>query len=115
WAADVTRRIAAMLLAAGPALTLGCATLLRPLAVDPDATFAAHREHGGLVVDRLGPGRGGELRPPHWVRLPGDPTFVLAADGERLAALWVTAERVLVRRTPAEDAPVVGEIDPGWD
>jgi len=104
-----------MLLAGAAALAIGCAGLRHPLAVDPDATFAAHREHGGLVVDRLGPGRAGELRPAHWVRLPGDPTFVLEADGERLAALWVTGERVVVRRAPAEDAPVVGEIDPAWD
>jgi hypothetical protein len=97
------------------ALALGCAGLRHPLAVDPDARFAAHREHGGLVVDRLGPGRTGELRPAHWVRWPGDPTFVLEADGEQLAALWVAGQRVLVRRAPTEDAPVVGEVDPAWD
>ena len=111
----MVRRCVGMLLAGAAALAIGCAGLRHPLAVDPDASFAAHREHGGLVVDRLGPGRVGELRPAHWVRLPGDPTFVLAADGERLAALWVTGERVVVRRAPAEDAPVVGEIDPAWD
>jgi len=109
------RRLFGLLLAGTAALAIGCASLRHPVAVDPDANFAAHREHGGLVVDRLGPGRAGELRPARWVRLPGDPTFVLEADGERIAALWVAGERVVVRRAPAEDAPVVGEIDPAWD
>jgi len=114
-AGRMQRRLPSVLLAGTAALAIGCAGLRRPLAVDPDANFAAHREHGGLVVDRLAPGRAGELRPARWVRLPGDPTFVLEADGERIAALWVAGERVVVRRAPAEDAPVVGEIDPAWD
>ena len=114
-AGRMQRRLPSVLLAGTAALAIGCAGLRRPLAVDPDANFAAHREHGGLVVDRLAPGRAGELRPARWVRLPGDPTFVLEVDGERIAALWVAGERVVVRRAPAEDAPVVGEIDPAWD
>ena len=109
------RRLLGLLLAGTAALAIGCASLRHPVAVDPDANFAAHREHGRLVVDRLGPGRAGELQPPRWVRLPGDPTFVLEADGERIAALWVLGQRVVVRRAPAEDAPVLGEIDPAWD
>src|SRR5882724_3547801 len=109
------RRLLGLLLAGTAALAIGCASLRHRVVVDPDANFAAHREQGVLVVDRLGPGRAGELRPARWVRLPGDPTFVLEADGERVAALWVTGERVVVRRAPAEDAPVVGEIDPAWD
>src|SRR3989442_769075 len=88
------RRLLGLLLAGTAALAIGCASLRHPVAVDPDANFAAHREHGRLVVDRLGPGRAGELQPPRWVRLPGDPTFVLEADGERIAALWVAGERV---------------------
>src|SRR5437773_1457569 len=81
----------------------------------PNSCSAAWRMERRLVVDRLGPGRAGELQPPRWVRLPGDPTFVLEADGERIAALWVLGQRVVVRRAPAEDAPVLGEIDPAWD
>src|SRR5437867_4935982 len=101
------RRLLGLLLAGTAALAIGCASLRHPVAVDPDANFAAHRERGRLVVDRLGPGRAGELQPPRWVRLPGDPTFVLEADGERIAALWVLGQRVVVRRAPAEDAPVL--------
>ena len=102
-----------MLLAA--ALTLGCATLRRPVPVDPEATFAAHQEHTGLVIDRLARGRSGELRPPSWFRRPGAPSFVLVAGGERLAAYWPDTERVIVRRAPSTEAPLVGEVTSSWE
>src|SRR5205823_784401 len=85
--------------------TLGRGRLWAP--ARPGGPYAAGAGGGGPTLDR------GNARPRR--RSPGDPTFVLEADGERIAALWVAGQRVVVRRAPAEDAPVVGEIDPAWD
>src|SRR5206468_5962589 len=94
--------------------TAACALAPPHIAVEPDATFAAHQEHRGLVIDRLAGGRTATLGPAGWIRLPR-PTFVLDADGERIAALWLSGERVVVRRTSSETSPVVAEITPGWE
>src|SRR5438093_8219488 len=103
------------LLVAGTAMTLGCVALHRPVPVDPEVTFAAHQEHSGLAIDRLGRGRSGALRPAGWLRRPGAPTFVLLADGQRIAALWPAGDRVVVRSATAREAPLVGEVASGWD
>jgi hypothetical protein len=98
------------------AVTLSaCVTLHRPVAVDPEVTFTAHPEHGEIVFDRLARGRSGDLRPPGWFRGPGDPTFVLVADGQRIAALWRTPERVVVRSVASSDAAPAGEVASSWD
>ena len=98
-------------------LVLAAACALSPphIPVEPDATFAAHQEHRGLVIDRMAGGRTGMVRPPSWLRLPGGPTFVLDAEGERIAALWLSGERVVVRRTSSDTSPVVAEITPSWE
>ncbi len=103
------------LLVAGTAMTLGCVALHRPVPVDPEATFAAHQEHAGLAIDRLARGRSGELRPAGWFRRPGAPAFVLVADGQRIAALWPTPDRVVVRSAMSREAPLVGEVASSWD
>lgn len=95
--------------------TAACALAPPHIAVEPDATFAAHQEHRGLVIDRLAGGRTATLGPAGWIRLPGEPTFVLDADGERVAAFWLSGERVVVRRTSSETSPVVAEITPSWE
>jgi hypothetical protein len=92
-----------------------CIALSRPVAVDPEATFAAHQEHARIVIDRLARGRSGELRPPSWLRTPGAPTWVLVADGQQLAAFWPEGERVVVRNAPSREAPPVGEVVASWD
>jgi hypothetical protein len=102
-------------LVAATVFALGCAALQHTVAVDPEATFAAHREHAGMVIDRLGRDGSGTLAPAGWFRRPGDPTFVLRADGAEVAAYWLSGRRVVVRRTAEEGAPAVGEIDPAWD
>jgi len=92
-----------------------CSALHQPVPIGADATFAAHREHRGIVIDRLDRERSGTLRPPSWLRLPGAPTFVLVADGTTTAALWLAGSQVTVRRTPSPDAPVIGEVVPSWE
>ncbi len=108
----MARRIPGWLLAV---LSLGCASLHRPVPVDPEVTFAAHQEHAGLAIDRLARGRSGELRPAGWLRGPGDPAFVLVADGQRIAALWPTGDRVVVRASTSREAPLVGDVGSSWD
>jgi hypothetical protein len=108
----MARRILGWLLAV---LLLGCLTLHRPVPIDPEATFAAHQEHSELAIDRLARGRSGALRPAGWLRHPGDPAFVLVADGQRIAALWPSGERVVVRSATSPEAPLVGEVASSWD
>jgi len=93
-------------------LLLGCARLFRPVPVDPDVTFAAHAEHGGLAVDRLPGGGAGRVVAPGWLRWPGAPSFVLREDDRTLARLWLTAPaRVEVRSAEAPES----EVEPSWD
>src|SRR5262245_13852402 len=85
--------------------TVACTLVRQPVSVDSAATFAAHLEHGGLVVDRLERGRTGNLRAASWLRLPGEPTYVLEdAERQRVAALWRSGSEVTVRPTTSEDA-----------
>jgi hypothetical protein len=97
-------------------LVLGVGCLLRPptVSVDPAATFAAHREHGGLAVDRLEHGRTGRLEQPSWFRRRGEPSFVLDSDGQTLAALWLAGSDVTVRSATAKTAPTIGRVRPDW-
>src|SRR5437667_12519211 len=88
--------------------TAACALAPPHIPVEPDATFAAHQEHRGLVTDRLAGGRTATLGPAGWIRLPGGPTFVLDADGATLAALRLPGERLVVRRTSSAPSPVAG-------
>ena len=67
--------------------------------LDPSATFAAHRVHGGLAIDRLegvAPGR-----------LEADVgKFVLREGDAPVAALWLTAPATVVARAgPTSAAP----------
>jgi hypothetical protein len=94
---------------------VACATLNRPVTVDPDASFAAHQEHGGLAIDRLEHGRTARLRPAGWLRLPGAPTYELESGGETIAALWLSGSHVVVRRAASASAPLLGEVIPSWD
>src|SRR2546422_5651455 len=55
-------------------------------------------------------------RPPRSTLFPyttlfRSPTFVLLADGQRIAALWPSGDRVVVRSATAREAPLVGEVD----
>lgn len=104
-------RVAVVLLAAA-----GCMLPPRPVAVDPEVTFAAHHEHGGLALDRLAGGRTGRLVAPGWLRWPGAPVFVVEADSQTIGALWLGGpSQVIVRRGPARDAALVGVVHPAWE
>src|SRR5437899_7462808 len=94
----------------------GCALHPPHVPVDPDVTFAAHDEHGRVVVDRL-PGDGTAVAtPPGWLRRPGGATFVLRRDGETISALWLGAPGdVEVRASPSRRAPLLGTIEASRD
>jgi len=96
-------------------LPAGC--VLRPpsVSVDPGATFAAHREHGAIAIDRLERGRSGRLEPPSWFRWGAKPSFLLESDGQTLAALWLAGSDVTVRSAPTDDAAAIGRVRPDWD
>src|SRR5262245_52217632 len=96
------------------ALGVGCLLHHPTVTVDPAATFAAHREHGGLAVDRLEHGRSARLEQPSWFRRRGEPSFVLDSEGQTLAALWLAGSDVTVRSAAAETAPAIGRVRPDW-
>jgi hypothetical protein len=96
-------------------LVAACALHSQPVSVDPGATFAAHREHGGIAIDRLERGKSGRLEPPSWFRWGGKPSFLLESDGQTLAALWLAGSDVTVRSAPADTAAAIGRVRPDWD
>ena len=96
-------------------LAAGCALHSAPVSVDPGATFAAHREHGGIDIDRLERGRSGRLEQPSWFRWGGKPSFLLESDGQTLAALWLAGSDVTVRSAAIDTAPAIGRVRPDWD
>ena len=101
--------------AIGVVLAVGCALHRQPVSVDPGATFAAHREHGGIAIDRLERGRSGRLEPPSVFRWGGKPSFLLESDGQTLAALWLAGSDVTVRSAAADTASAIGHVRPDWD
>ncbi|HLK10720.1 MAG TPA: hypothetical protein VKW76_05030 [Candidatus Binatia bacterium] len=94
----------------------GCAARANARAVVPDATFVARRTHDGLTIDRMTDGGPAVVESPGWLRLPGEPTFVLHDPAGEQAGLWVVEPgRVVVRRGRSEDAPVIGRVVPSWE
>jgi hypothetical protein len=93
-----------------------CTALYRPtVQIDAAATFGAHRVSKGLDVDRLERGRTATLRPASWLRLAGEPTYALTAEGQRIAAFWLDGSQVIVRREASRGSPLIGRIDPSWE
>jgi hypothetical protein len=105
--------------AAGWAIALavaGCGTGPARLPVDPGATFAAHLVHGGFAVDAMPRGEPTVLAPAHWLRLPGQAAFVVAAGSARGEGIWVTRPGgALVRRSIDRHAAVLGRVEPSWE
>jgi len=93
-----------------------CTALYRPtVQIDAAATFGAHRVSKGLDIDRLERGRTATLRPASWLRLGGEPTYALTAEGQRIAAYWLDGSQVIVRPEASKGSPLIGRIDPSWD
>jgi hypothetical protein len=84
-------------------------------AVSATPTFVAHEVHGGFVVET--PGReSAHVTSPSWLRLPGQPTFVVQDGKGTEAALWMTAPATVeVRRGASMSASFEGRVEPSWD
>jgi hypothetical protein len=105
-----------VILAAVLALASACGRGPRPIAVEPEATFAAHPTKGGLTIDRMRSGGSGALDTPGWLRGGGTPDWVLRAGGETRGALWVVGQsRILVRRGASSISARSGEAIAAWD
>ncbi len=102
----------ATVLATVARFALGCAVPPPSVTVDSGVTFAIHRAHGGLVIDRFDTGRSGRLRPASWLRRPGEPTFVLEVADETPVAFWLPAPATVVVR---RDGTAVGDVRPEWE
>jgi|SRR5579862_8431878 len=83
--------------------------------VPADATFAAHVEHRGLVVDR-GPTAEPAVLVSTGSLFSQGPNYRLEAGGQTVAALWVkNLAHVTVRRTTAPADPVIGRVAATWE
>jgi hypothetical protein len=98
------------------AALVGC--LLHPasITVDPEATFTAHEEHGGIVLDRMQRGAGGLIAPAGWLRAPGSPTFLLRVEEHPVAFFWLPGAGRVVGRPGSNSAePPSVEVEPSFE
>jgi hypothetical protein len=111
----MTRRMLLVLTAC--LATSACTRPPARLPAEPLVTFAAHRDGGGFVVDRMRVGMTGVLESPR--RLLHDidsPDYFFRVDGEPRAALWLIGRsRVLVRESASTIAPRRGDVLSEWD
>jgi hypothetical protein len=96
-------------------LGVGCGVDARPIPVDPGLTFAAHKVHGGLVVDRMRNGDTGELEPEGGWSSFTNPEFALHLDGAGGDRRLVGTGPVVVHRGTTDEGPVSGRVEPSWD
>jgi hypothetical protein len=84
-----------------------------PRALEPGVTFAAHRVHGGFLIDRLPDGRTGRIDAAGWSGL-GGPGFVVRAGDAAVASLRVTAPAAVGARAPGA-GPELARVEPRWE
>lgn len=110
---DLARRLSILALVT----LLGC-VLNQPVPIEHGVNLAAHAaEHNRIVLDRLPDGRAGMIEAASWFNLGrSSPTYLVNADHETIAALWLTAPAtVQVRAERSPGAPVVGGVEPSWE
>ena len=82
---------------------------------EPEATLAAHGEHGRLVFDRLLGTGAAELVVPGGLHWPGTP-FELQAGGRSLAVLRAIGPgEVQVDERNGDEARAAGRVEPRWE
>ena len=95
---------------------LGCRLISPPdVPIESGVTFAAHAEHGKIVLDRLPEGGRGEVTPPGLIRWGGAPTFVVTRDNQPVADLWLTATATVDVKPHASPGPESSSIVPAWE
>src|SRR5258706_16469336 len=96
---------------------LGCRLISPPdVPIESGVTFAAHAEHGKIVLDRLPEGGRGEVAPAGFIRWVGAPTFVVKRENQPVADIWTTAPATVDVKPPnAPDGTVGSGVDPTWE
>jgi hypothetical protein len=95
-------------------IAAACARRVEPPpahAIDADATFVAHRIHGGYAIDRPGTGAG-EIRAVGRLGSSG-PAFAVRDAGAVRATLWLVAPATVSARTDAASPGL--SIAPSWE
>jgi len=92
-----------------------CAWLGRDESVDPNLTFAAHSDSGGLVIDKMEGGQQGRLVRSAIGPFQRGPQLLLETATGPAAALWVEDPSIVVRQAGDPSAPPVGRVDTTWD
>jgi hypothetical protein len=93
----------------------GCAWWPRALPIDPAATFAAHTDSAGLVIDKMDSGQGGKLVPSTSALFEHGPQLLLETTTGPAVALWIEGPDIIVRPTHDPSAPAIGRVDARWD
>src|SRR5262245_24035626 len=82
--------------------------------LDPRATFAAHRVHGGFEIDRLASGQSGRIDADG--AFSRRPRYTIRIDGAPAAELWKNGPAsVTMRTTDGVDRPPILAIEPSWE
>jgi hypothetical protein len=92
-----------------------CAWLPHKLPIDPAATFAAHTDSAGLVIDKMDSGQQGKLVPSTTALFEHGPQLLLETTTGPAAALWIEGPNIVVRETHDPSAPAIGRVDATWD
>ncbi len=92
-----------------------CAWFPHEIPIDPAATFAAHTESAGLVIDKMDSGQQGKLIPSTTALFERGPQLLLETTAGPAAAFWIQGPDIVVRQTREPLAPVIGRVDATWD
>jgi len=92
-----------------------CAWLPHEIPIDPAATFAAHTDSAGLVIDKMDSGQRGKLVPSTTALFEHGPQLLLETTTGPAAALWIEGPDIVVRPTHDPSAPAIGRVDATWD
>lgn len=92
-----------------------CAWLPHEIPIDPDATFAAHTDSAGLVIDKMDSGQQGKLIPSTTTLFEHGPQLLLETTTGPTAALWIEGPDIVVRQAHDPSAPAIGRVDATWD
>jgi hypothetical protein len=109
WLLDGVVTAVAALAAVGCAAIGPAGPLVRPVTVDPNASFVARERHPGFALERLPDGGTGELVPATF-----GPTQIVRVGQQDVAWLSVGPQEIVVRGGAADDAPVLGRVVSSW-
>ncbi len=109
WLRDGVVAAVATLAAVGCAASGPAGPLVRPVTVDPNATFVARERAPGFALERLPDGNTGELVPA-----ASGSTQIVRVGQQDVAWLTVGPQEVVVRGGASDAAPVLGRVVSSW-